>query len=203
MTIWKRGTLASLAVLCAIASPAFAHVGVGEVSHFSSGFLHPLVGLDHVLAMIAVGLYASQLGGRNIWLVPLAFIVAMMLGGQLGYAGFRLPHVEQGIGISIVVMGLAIAAGFELPTAAAMALVGAFALFHGHAHGHAHGNEGAGLAVSFAPYAAGFVVATALLHCVGIGTGFGLRRFGGHSALILQRAVGMTGALAGVALLTG
>jgi urease accessory protein len=169
------------------------------MSHFSSGFLHPLVGLDHVLAMIAVGLYASQLGGRNIWLVPLAFIVAMMLGGQLGYAGFRLPHVEQGIGISIVVMGLAIAAGFELPTAAAMALVGAFALFHGHAHG----NEGAGLAASFVPYAAGFVVATTLLHCVGIGTGFGLRRFGGHSALILQRAVGMTGALAGGALLTG
>ncbi len=199
MTDKNIGKFAALAALCATVSPATAHVGVGDVSHFSSGLFHPVMGIDHVLAMVAVGFYATQLGGRNVVLIPLAFIATMILGGFLGYSGVTLPTVEQAIGISVVVMGLAIAFGVKLPGVGAMALVGIFALFHGHAHG----NEGAGLGVSFLPYAAGFVIATAMLHCVGIGIGFGLRRIDAQTALTIERVVGATGALAGIALLTG
>lgn len=191
-------TVATMSLVLA-ASPAFAHVGVGDISHFSSGFFHPLLGLDHVLAMVAVGLYASQLGRRNVWLVPFAFVSTMIVGGLLGYNGVPLPHVEQGIGASVVIMGVAIAAGLELPTVAAMGLVASFALFHGHAHG----NEGVGAGMLFLPYAAGFIVATTALHCVGICIGLGLKKLGGWQAELLQRAVGAIGALTGVALLAG
>ena len=199
MTAKNSRKFAALAVLCATVSPAAAHVGVGDVSHFSSGFFHPVTGIDHVLAMVAVGFYAAQLGGRNLVFIPIAFVATMILAGFLGSSGVPLPHVEQAIGISVVVMGLTIAFGVKLSTAGAIALVGLFALFHGHAHG----DEGAGLGVSFLPYAAGFVTATAMLHCVGIGVGFGLRRIGARTALTIERLVGATGALAGIALLTG
>jgi urease accessory protein len=199
MVLRKINTIVVLSVLLATASPALAHVGISDASHLSSGFLHPLRGLDHILAMIAVGLYACQLGGRNIWLVPLAFGATMIFGGLLGYVGFPLPYVEHGIGISIVIIGLAIASGVKLPTAAATTLVGLFAAFHGHAHG----TEGAGLGVSFLPYAAGFVVATALLHCFGVAIGLGLQQRGGRTALIAERALGVCGAIVGAALLAG
>lgn len=188
-----------LAYLCLTVGPAFAHVGVGPADTFTRGFLHPLGGIDHILAMVAVGIYAASLGGVALWLVPTAFVGTMIFGGILGYEGFPLPLVEAGIGASVVVMGLAIASGVKLPTIAAMALVGLFAL----CHGHAHGSEGAGLGVSFLPYAAGFMIATASLHMAGIALGFGLDRLGDSSSKILRRSAGAIGALAGVAIVTG
>ena len=161
-------------------------------------FVHPFSGLDHIIAMVAVGLYAANLGGRNLWLVPSAFVGTMIVGGALGYRGVPLPLVEGGIGVSVVIMSLAVAAGVNLPTVAAMALVSLFALFHGHAHG----SEGTALA-SFLPYAAGFVMATASLHFAGISLGLGLDRLGTSTSLALKRAVGVSGAIAGVAILVG
>lgn len=188
----------ALALWCLAASPAFAHVGLGHVAGFAHGFVHPLSGLDHIIAMVAVGLYAANLGGRNLWLVPSAFVATMIFGGILGYSGVPLPLVERGIGLSVVVMSLAVAAGINLPTVAAMALVNLFALFHGHAHG----SEGVEL-TSFLPYAAGFIIATTLLHLAGIGLGLGLDKFGATVSRTLKRAVGVAGALAGVAILSG
>jgi urease accessory protein len=181
------------------AGPAFAHVGVGPVDTFSHGFMHPLSGIDHVLAMVAVGLFAANLGGTALRPVPSAFVGTMIFGGALGYYGWPLPMVEEGIGASVVVMGLAIAFGVRLPTIAAMTLVGLFALFHGHAHG----TEGMGLGIAFLPYAAGFVCATALLHIAGIALGLSLDRLGETPATILKRCAGTAGAIAGVSILAG
>ncbi len=194
----KRIVAAALALWCFTGGTAFAHVGLGHVAGFTHGFLHPFSGLDHIIAMVAVGLYAAHLGGRNLWLVPSAFVGTMIVGGALGYLGVPLPLVERGIGVSVVIMSLAVAAGVNLPTGAAMALVSLFALFHGHAHG----SEGTALA-SFLPYAAGFVMATASLHFVGIGLGLGLDRPGTSTSLALKRAIGVSGAIAGVAILMG
>ena len=188
----------ALFALCLIGSPALAHIGLGQTETFSTGFLHPLGGIDHVLAMVAVGLYATSLGGSAIWLIPVTFVVTMVVGGALGYAGFPLSYVEQGIGLSVVVMGIAIAFGVRLPTVIAMGVVGLFALFHGHAHG----SEAAEL-TAFLPYAAGFVVATSLLHVTGIALGQGIARLGGETSELLRRAAGTTGAIAGVSLLAG
>ncbi|MGQ0456027.1 MAG: HupE/UreJ family protein [Hyphomicrobium sp.] len=189
---------AALAALCVTAAPAFAHVGLGHVETFITGFFHPLGGVDHVLAMVAVGLYAASLGGSALWLVPLAFVATLIAGGAIGYVGIGFPYVEQIIGLSVVAMGLAIALGVNLPTVAAMVLVGAFALFHGNAHG----GEGAEMA-SFLPYAAGFVAATGLLHAAGVALGFGLDKFGQTLSDVLRRSAGTVGALAGVSLLAG
>jgi urease accessory protein len=177
---------------------AFAHVGLGQVETFQTGFFHPLSGMNHVLAMIAVGLYAASLGGAALWLVPFAFVGMMVVGGALGYSGIPLLLVEQAIGLSVVAMGLAIALGVRLPVAIAMGLVGLFALFHGHAHG----GEGAELA-SFLAYASGFIVATVALHAAGIGLGLALDRLGTAQADYLRRVAGAVGALAGVSLLFG
>lgn len=195
-------TIAAALAVGGLAAPALAHTGVGQTHDLTNdlahGFQHPLGGLDHILAMIAVGLYAAQLGGRSLWLLPAAFVGTMIVGGLLGYAGVPVPMVEQGIGLSVVAMGLAIAAGLRLPAVAATALVGAFAL----AHGHAHGSEGAELA-SFLSYAAGFVAATALLHAAGIALGLALDRMGTLPARVVMRAAGAAGALAGIAILAG
>lgn len=194
----KKIVGASLALWCLSAVPAIAHVGQGQVAGIAHGFAHPLSGLDHIIAMVAVGLYAANLGGRNLWLIPSAFVATLILGGILGYSGFPLPLVERGIGLSVVVMSMAVAAGVNLPTVAAMALVSLFALFHGHAHG----SEGVEL-TSFLPYAAGFIIVTTLLHLAGIGLGLGLDKFGATISRAIKRAVGVAGALAGVAILSG
>ena len=188
----------ALFALCLIGSPAFAHIDHGHTETFSTGFFHPLGGIDHVLAMVAVGLYAASLGGSAIWLIPVTFVVTMVVGGALGHAGFPLPYVEQGIGTSVVFMGIAIAFGVRLPTVIAMGLVGLFALFHGHAHG----SEGAEL-TAFLPYAAGFVVATSVLHVSGIALGLGFDQLGRAPSELLRRAAGTIGAVAGVSLLAG
>ena len=121
-----------LALVPAVAS---AHVGVGDTNGFVHGFSHPLSGLDHILAMVAVGLFAVRLGGRALWLVPLTFVSVVAVAGVLGMAGVGLPYVEIGIGISLIVLGTAIALQLNIPTLAAMGLVGFFAIFHGHATG--------------------------------------------------------------------
>ena len=166
------GALAAT-TLTALAAPAFAHTGAGaahDLAHsLTQGFLHPLSGLDHVLAMVAVGLYAAQLGGRALWLLPAAFVGTMCVGGTLGYTGMPLPMVEQGIGVSVVAMGIAVAIGLRLPPLVATSLVAAFALFHGHAHGTEVPETASGI-----EYMAGFALATALLHGVGIAAALGL-----------------------------
>ncbi len=187
-----------LAIFCFAASPAFAHVGQGPAAGFAHGLVHPLSGIDHVIAMLAVGVYAAMLGGRPMALLPLAFAGFMIVGGALGYSGFGLPLVEQGIGLSVVVMSFAIAAGLRLPAGIATALVALFAVFHGHAHG----SEGASIA-AFLPYASGFVIATALLHLTGIGLGIALDRLNAPAAGAARWLGGGAGTLAGIAILAG
>jgi urease accessory protein len=191
-------TIAAMLAVGGAAAPAFAHTGVSAAHDLTHGSVHPLSGLDHVLAMVAVGLYAAQLGGRSLWLLPSAFVGTMVAGGLVGYAGVPVPMVEQGIGLSVITMGLLIALGLRLPALAATALVAAFAL----AHGHAHGSEGAELP-SFLSYAAGFVAATALLHAAGIAAGLALDRLGTLPATVLKRSAGIAGAVAGVGILAG
>lgn len=177
---------------------AFAHVGVGDASGFGHGFAHPMSGFDHILAMVAVGIFAAQLGGRALWLVPLAFVSTMIVGGALGIAEISVPFVEIGIGLSVVVLGLAVAFALPLPTTIAMALVGFFAIFHGHAHGAEMPETASGLA-----YGAGFVIATSLLHAAGIGLGLALGRFGESRGRRLAQVTGCAMTVAGAAILSG
>lgn len=179
-------------MLVALPGAALAHTGAGDPSGFTHGFMHPLGGIDHMLAMVAVGLYAAMLGGRALWLVPAAFITAMAAGGTLGAAGYPLPHAEIGIGLSVVVLGLAVALRVSLPALAAMALAGAFAIFHGHAHGAEMPADMSGMT-----YAAGFLLATALLH----GAGIALGRVSAYPAPRLIQAAGGAMTLAGILLL--
>lgn len=151
------------AVVLALASgPAAAHGLDAAGGGFAAGFGHPLLGLDHLLAMIAVGLWASQLGGRGLWQVPAAFVVMLAVGAGLALAGVPLPAVEPGIMASLLVLGLLVAFAVRLPTAAGMALVALFALCHGHAHG-----AEMPAAASAWLYGGGFVLATAALHATG------------------------------------
>jgi urease accessory protein len=189
----------AMAALFLTTLPTLAHVGTSDTLHFASGFTHPLRGLDHVLAMVAVGLYAYQLGGRNLWRVPAAFVVTMLAGGALGYARLPLPYVEQGIGLSVVVISIAIGLGVKIPSSVAMALVAAFAVFHGHSHG----TEGMAADASFASYAIGFALSTLVLHGAGLALGFVLRRFDRRTAATIEQAAGVAGAIAGAAILGG
>jgi urease accessory protein len=187
---------AAAAILIAITGAAAAHPGHGDAGGLAHGFLHPLGGLDHVLAMVAVGLYAALLGGRALWLVPATFVAVMALGGALGAAGYALPSVEVGIALSVVVLGAVIALRVSLPTLAAMAMVGIFAVFHGHAHGAEMPQNLTGY-----EYAAGFLAATALLHGAGIALGLGMGRLSGLDGRRATQAAGGAVALAGLALL--
>lgn len=157
---------AVLAAACLIPALAQAHHMPGEIRGFNSGISHPISGLDHILAMLAVGLWAAQLGGRARWAVPGTFVGVMALGGALGMAGLSLPGVEAGIMASVLVLGLLIAGATRLPLMAGMMLVGCFALFHGHAHGTEIAATGSSLA-----YSVGFLTATAALHAVGLAAG--------------------------------
>lgn len=180
-------------------SAALAHSGPAEHDHvFAFGFLHPLGGLDHLLAMIAVGLLAAHLGGRALWLVPLSFVALMAAGGAIGFAEVRLPYVELLIAASVAVLGLMVAFRANVPLLAAMLIAGFFAIFHGQAHG-AELPDGE----SPYPYAAGFLLATALLHLAGIliSLGFAKISASGMGQRIVQAGGGAM-ALAGVVLLT-
>ena len=189
----------ALALVVALApSLAFAHTGVGDTAGFSHGFLHPLTGLDHVLAMVMVGIFAWQLGGRALWLVPSTFVALMAVGGALGVAGIGVPFVEAGIALSVIVLGAIVALRVRAPVAVAMAVVGLFAIFHGHAHGAEMPESAAGIA-----YGLGFMLATALLHAAGIGLGFLIGWVGERKGPIVVRTAGAAAALAGVAILAG
>src|SRR5262245_22655719 len=128
----RTATALSLALLPTAAS---AHVGFGDTNGFVQGFMHPISGIDHLLAMVAVGLFAARLGGNAKWVVPLTFVLVMTLTGVLGMTGVSIPFVEIGIALSVIVLGLAVASQSGLPLTVAVALVGFFAIFHGHAHG--------------------------------------------------------------------
>jgi len=148
------------------AQVAFAHPQAGEAKGFLTGFRHPISGLDHVLAMVAVGLWGAQLGSPAIWLLPVAFPMVMAFGGMLGLMGIPLPGVEYGIAASAILLGMAVLFEVRPPLALAAVLVGVFAIFHGHAHGTELPPGESGML-----YSIGFVIATGCLHGVGISIG--------------------------------
>lgn len=165
---YPRILLATAVCAAAVHYPdaAFAHAEAGQVSGFLSGFHHPISGWDHILAMIAVGLWGALLGPPGLWILPIAFPVAMAAGGMLGLLGIPLPFVEIGIAVSSIVLGLFVLTNMRLSLAVAIPIVMVFALFHGHAHG-TELTPGADAVL----YSLGFVIATGLLHAVGIGIG--------------------------------
>lgn len=185
--------LPTLAALVAFAAPAVAHTGVGATHGFSAGVAHPLLGWDHLLAMLAVGLWAGLAGRRAFWVWPLCFLGFMTLGGLLGLSGIALPAMETTIAASVVALGLAVALNLRLPLALGGLAIAVFALAHGNAHGLEAPADAGGLS-----YALGFLGATALLHGVGLGLALGLQRL--LASAWATRLAGLGVALAGVAL---
>lgn len=189
--------LAALSAVAAVSVPsvALAHTGVTPHDHagFVAGLLHPLTGADHIAAMVSVGVWAAAIGGRAIWIVPLSFVSLLTLGAVGGALGLPLPAVEPMIAISIIFLGLLLALHIRVPTPAAAALVGFFALFHGHAHGAEMPAFSAPIA-----YGLGFVAATIVLHACGIAAGLGLGQSGKG---ILPRLAGAAAAAFGAVLL--
>jgi urease accessory protein len=160
-----RAILICIALTGTLVSPALAHTGVGSTTSFSAGVAHPLGGLDHITAMVAVGLWAALKGNRALWVWPMAFVTTMLAGFAAATLGLQMPLVEPAIWSSIIILGLFVALAVKAPVWLGAAIVGFFAFFHGHAHG----TEAA--ADSLVPYAAGFAFATAGLHAAGIGLG--------------------------------
>ena len=186
----------SLLVLLSTTSIAFAHADAASLSGgLMSGFLHPISGLDHIIAMVAVGLWGAFLGRPAIWVLPLVFPLVMAFGGALGVAGVAIPGIETGIALSGLILGLAVAFAVKPPIWMAAILVGAFAIFHGHAHGAELPNAANPLIFSI-----GFVVSTGLLHLAGIGFGE-LSRWSWGKTVV--RAGGGVIALIGLGFLTG
>lgn len=173
----------------------FAHEGAGVTGGFVSGFMHPVLGWDHVIAMVAVGLWGAFLGAPAIWVLPVVFPLVMALGAMFGVVGIPIPAVETGIAASAVVLGAMVAFAARPPIWVAAVIVGAFAIFHGHAHG----TELPSAANPFA-YSIGFVVSTGLLHLLGIGFGLLVRWPAGKLAV---QAGGGFIALLGMGFLTG
>lgn len=189
----KRLCLSAILLLAA-AMPAYAHVGIGTASSFTAGFMHPLSGLDHMTVMVAVGLWAALKGGKAVLAWPAAFVGVMLVGGALGMLHMPLPFVEPGILASVVTLGLLMALAIDLPVSAGVAIIGLFALFHGHAHGTEVPENAGGL-----EYMAGFAIATLLLHAAGIAAGLSLGiRFRG-----VARAAGAACAAIGIGLAFG
>jgi urease accessory protein len=187
-------SLAALpAALVLLPQAALAHPGHGAAIGVEAGFLHPLLGADHVLAMVAVGLLAALRGGRALWALPLSFLMLMSAGAGLGMAGMVLPYAEAGIALSIVVFGVVAIVGLRAPVALLASLVGVFAVFHGYAHGAEMPETASGLS-----FGLGFLVSTAFLHVAGIGLGVAAARLGATRA---APALGACVAAAGLALL--
>ena len=177
-----------------LASPALAHLDPGEHGSFAAGFSHPVFGADHILAMLAVGLWAACLAGRAFWALPVAFVAAMALGFVLSLSGVPLPMVEPMILASVLIFGVLVATAIRLPLSAAVAITAALGVFHGHAHGTEIGGAGA------LAYLAGFATATGFLHALGAGAGLGFTRFGSQA---LARVAGLAVALGGSVLVLG
>ena len=189
-----RHVMTIAALIFLLPSAALAHVGVGPTTGFANGFVHPLSGLDHVLAMTLVGLLAVQIGGRAVLALPAAFIGMMIVGGVLGMAHYPMLFVEAGIALSVLVLGLSVTFSWKPPVAAAVAMTATFALFHGHAHG-----SEMPLSASGFTYGVGFVVATALLHAAGLALGFVSRT--GRIGVFAVRLAGAASSLIGAAFL--
>jgi urease accessory protein len=192
----KRLAAAAI-ILGASAAPAFAHLDPAEHGSLMAGVSHPLFGPDHILAMVAVGLWAAllaQTGDRRaVWMVPTAFVATMMAGFAVALGGFGLPFVEPAIAASVVVIGLLALVALQVPTVAGMGLVGFFAFFHGYAHGGELGEAGA------LAFCAGFAISTALLHALGIGVGIcGGRMAGGPAGSLTTRIAGALTVLGGL-----
>jgi urease accessory protein len=188
--------LAFAALTILAAGPLSAHTGDGTLTGgFLSGFGHPVGGLDHVVAMVAVGLWGAFLGAPAIWILPVTFPLVMAVGAALGVLGIPVPGVEVGIALSAIVLGLMVALKVRPPIWVAGIIVGFFAIFHGHAHG-----TELPVATSAVGYAVGFVLATGILHLIGVGFGL-LTRW--PAGIMAVRAGGGLVALAGVAFLTG
>ncbi len=183
------------AALMLLTSPALAHTGQGVAGGFATGFLHPITGPDHVVAMVAVGMWGAFLGAPAIWLLPIVFPLVMAFGGVLGVMGVPMPGVELGIALSAIGLGLVVAFAARPPLWVAAVLVGAFAIFHGYAHGA----ELPG-AINPLAYGIGFVLATGLLHLCGISFGLLVRWPLGERVV---RATGGLIACAGVYFLVG
>ena len=158
-----RLILLFIGLTAALISPAIAHPSSASTASFSAGVAHPFSGLDHIAAMVAVGLWAALKGDRALWVWPVTFISVMLFGGVLGMARVAVPFVEPGILVSVVALGLAVALAIDLPIIVGAAITGIFAFLHGHAHGTEVADTINGL-----EYMAGFVVATATLHTLGI-----------------------------------
>src|SRR5262249_22776051 len=196
-TNMRRHYLVGLLALgaLALASPAQAHmIGAGG-GGWAQGFAHPFLGLDHILAMVAVGVWAEQTGRPALWVLPVAFPLAMAGGGLLGVADVPVPGIEAGIAASVLGLGLLIAFEVKPPLALSIALVTLFALFHGHAHGTELPQAASPLL-----YGLGFVAATGILHLIGLGIGRIVRLLEGMTAL---RVGGGAIAAASIALFVG
>ena len=183
------------AALALLPTAALAHVGHGSTESFAAGLAHPLGGLDHIAAMIAVGLWAALKGGRALWIWPAAFVGTMLLGGALGMAHVPVPFVEPGILASVVALGLLVALAVDLPVSIGALIVGAFAIFHGHAHGSEVAENIGGF-----EYMAGFAAATAGLHLLGIAFALGFTRAQLRGVVRIAGAACM---VLGVALMAG
>ena len=192
----KLGRIA--VVICVVfmcSNIAHGHEGGGIAGGFVSGFVHPILGWDHVAAMVAVGLWGAFLGNPAIWVLPVVFPLVMAFGGALGVMGIAVPSIETGIAVSAIVLGAMVALAVRPPLWIAAVLVGVFAIFHGHAHG----TELPGAANPLA-YSAGFVISTGMLHLSGIAFGLLVRWPAGKVAV---RTFGVIISLAGVGFLTG
>ncbi len=185
---WAALALA-IPLIVVLPGGAFAHIIQGSAGGFGAGFEHPLTGPDHFLAMFAVGIWGAQMGGRAVWALPVTFPLIMAAGGLAGMSGLPLPHVELGIALSILALGSAIAFAWRPVEAIALVLIGVFAV----CHGYAHGVELPG-AADPADFAAGFVIATGLIHLLGVGVGLGLGKpFGGRLARTLGAVIATGG----------
>ena len=179
----------TVALFACAAALANAHSDGEAAGGFLSGYIHPLSGLDHLLAMVAVGIWGATLGRPLIWALPIAFPVMMVVGGILGIARVPLPFVEIGVALSVIVLGLSIALAWRAPVPVAVAIVAVFAIFHGHAHGTE-------LPVTGQPaaYAVGFVISTGLLHLAGIAIGsLKSLRYGAQLLRVAGAAIAVTG----------
>ena len=189
--IRSRGAVRSAAaVLWLQTSVAIAHVGQGDIAGgFVAGVKHPLLGLDHVVAMVAVGIWGSQLGQPAIWILPVTFPMVMSVGGILGGLGVPIPGIEIGIALSAIVLGCMIALAARPPLWVAAVLVGIFAIFHGYAHGAEVPDSANAIA-----FAAGFVIATGSLHAFGISIGVANKwRRGGHVLRVIGSGIAACG----------
>jgi urease accessory protein len=185
-----RPILICMTLTAALVSPALAHTGVGQINSFAAGIAHPLGGTDHILAMVAVGLWGVIAGGRAIWAWPMAFVTTMLAGFAAASLGLQMPFVEPAILSSTIILGLCVALAVRAPVWLGAGIAGVFAFFHGHAHGTEATMAG------LLPYAAGLAFATAGLHAAGIGLGLFAENWIGKVALRAMGGLAVLGAVA-------